>query len=363
MKLLLVVGARPNFMKAAPLLWEMKARPRDFEPRLVHTGQHYDAELSRVFFEDLELPEPDCDLGVGSGSHARQTAEVMIRFEPVLLEARPDRVVVVGDVNSTLAAALVAAKLGVPLAHVEAGLRSFDRSMPEELNRVLTDQLSDALFTTSEEAAENLAREGIPPGRVHFAGNVMIDALVKLLPRAEALYDGLRARFGLDRFALVTLHRPANVDRPEVLGEILAALAELAREIPVLFPVHPRTAARLSEAGLEAGDPRLRLIEPLRYVEFLALEKRASLVVTDSGGVQEETTYLGVPCLTVRPNTERPVTITAGTNRLVPAERKALLEAAGEALRAGTGRRPQAPPPLWDGRAAARIVERLLELG
>lgn len=354
MRVLHVVGSRPNFMKVAPLMRAMAREPRLFHQVLVHTGQHYDDNMSRVFLEELGMPPPDEQLGVGSGSHAKQTARVMVRFESVLLERRPDLVVVVGDVNSTLACALVAGKLCVPVAHVEAGLRSFDRTMPEEVNRVLTDHLADLLFTPSADADENLLREGIPSERIHRVGNVMIDSLVRLLPVAERQHT--LDRFGLrDRgYALVTLHRPSNVDDLRTLADILTALEDLSQELPIIFPVHPRTASRI--AGRDLGiSPALRLVEPLGYLDFLNLEQQAALVITDSGGVQEETTYLRVPCLTVRPNTERPITIHMGTNRLVLPDRWELLAAARGVL--GDHKAGHARPPLWDGAAAQRIVD------
>ncbi len=359
-KIVHVVGARPNFMKVAPIVRAMAAFPDEFEQYLVHTGQHYDDNMSRVFFEDLGLPEPDLNLEVGSGSHAQQTAEAMTRFEPVLLEKRPDWVFVPGDVNSTLACALVASKLGIGIAHVEAGLRSFDLTMPEEINRLLTDQLASVLFTPSRDGDANLQREGIPSERICFVGNVMIDSLTRLLPKAQERWPALRSRIGSGQFVLVTLHRPSNVDQPETLRELLMALDDLAREISVVFPVHPRTRLRLTQLGLEALSARLCLLEPLAYLDFLGAEANASLVLTDSGGVQEETTYLGIPCLTARPNTERPVTITDGTNRLVASKRSAITEAARSAL-ARTSRRARAQhcPELWDGQAAVRVVERM----
>jgi UDP-N-acetylglucosamine 2-epimerase (non-hydrolysing) len=354
-----VVGARPNFMKTAPIIAEMATRPDAFEQVLVHTGQHYDANMSDAFFSDLALPRPDVTLGVGSGSHAEQTARVMMAIEPVLLQRKPDLVIVVGDVNSTLAAALVAAKIGICVAHVEAGLRSRDRSMPEEINRILTDQIADVLFTTEQDADENLAREGIPQHRIHFVGNVMIDSLLRSLPLAARSTIVERLSLSAGRYAVVTLHRPFNVDEPTTLREILAALGELARDLPVVFPVHPRTRERIAALGLRTEGSRLRLIEPLGHVDFLRLYSTATLVVTDSGGLQEETTYLGIPCLTLRPTTERPVTLTLGTNRLVASEHEAIVHAA----RATLGRRKadrQPPPPFWDGRAAVRIVDVLL---
>ena len=304
-RVLHVVGARPNFMKIAPIMRELASRPGEFEQRLAHTGQHYDDDMSRAFFDDLELPWPDVNLEVGSGSHAVQTAQVMLGFEQVLVEYEPDWVVVPGDVNSTLACALVAAKLGVKVAHVEAGLRSFDRTMPEELNRLLTDQLADLLLTPSRDADENLLREGIAAERIHFVGNVMIDTLARLLPAARTRWARLQEELELSRFAVVTLHRPANVDDPAVLEELLGALGEISRQIDVVFPVHPRTRARMRETAPASAD-RLKLIGPVGYLDFLALEANAAAVLTDSGGIQEETTYLGVPCVTARANTERP---------------------------------------------------------
>lgn len=351
-----IVGARPNFMKVAPLVAALSAQGNIVEQALVHTGQHYDYQMSRIFFEDLEMPDPDEYLDVGSGTHAEQTARVMLAFEPVLLKRQPDWVVVVGDVNSTLACALVCAKLGVRLAHVEAGLRSGDRSMPEEINRLLTDQIADLLFTPSPDADANLLREGVDPTKIHFVGNVMIDSLVKMLPRARTrqIVEKLGLRRG--QYTLVTLHRPSNVDIPKTLAEIMAALNDMAAQQAVVFPVHPRTRLRLQELGLDGG--RVRLIEPLGYLDFLALMESAALVLTDSGGIQEETTFLGIPCLTVRTTTERPITITQGTNRLVASERRAILRAVEEIDRREDG--PRQPIALWDGRAAERIARVLL---
>jgi UDP-N-acetylglucosamine 2-epimerase (non-hydrolysing) len=358
LKILHVVGARPNFMKVAPLLSAMQARGAAFEQALVHTGQHYDYQMSRVFFEELDMPEPDEFLEVGSGTHAEQTARVMLAFEPVLLKHRPDWVMVVGDVNSTLACTLTCSKLGVRVAHVEAGLRSWDRGMPEEINRLLTDQIADLLFTPSRYGDTNLLREGIAPEKIRFVGNVMIDTLVKLLPRALA--RPIRADLGLEkgRFVLVTLHRPSNVDDPQTLQEILSALGELGRKLPVIFPVHPRTKKNIQVAGLDTQG--IRLLEPLGYLDFLSLTYAAGLVLTDSGGIQEETTYLGVPCLTLRPSTERPVTVDVGTNRLVASRRQDILAAvAGVTLgERGKGQIPE----LWDGHAAERITTIMGEL-
>ena len=358
MKILHVVGARPNFPKTAPIMLAMARYPERFQQVLVHTGQHYDHNMSRVFFEDLDLPEPDAFLEVGSGSHAEQTARVMMAFEPVLNEHRPDWVFVVGDVNSTLASALVSAKLGIPVAHVEAGLRSRDRTMPEEVNRVLTDQLADLLFTPSSDGDANLVREGIAPEKIHLVGNVMIDTLVRCLPRA--LERPILATFGLERqgYLLATLHRPSNVDDPATLEEILTGLLEISDRYPVVFPVHPRTKARIAALGLWNLAGRIQLVDPLGYLDFVGLMNSARLVLTDSGGVQEETTYLGVPCLTARPNTERPITLDVGTNRLVASTQDSLARAIRETLGRPNG--PAARPALWDGNAASRIVAVML---
>lgn len=353
-KILHIVGARPNFMKIAPVM-QAFARTGEVEQTLVHTGQHYDEELSKYFFEDLELPRPDVDLGVGSASHAVQTARVMIALEPVLERVEPDWVFTVGDVNSTVAAALVAAKLGIRVAHVEAGLRSGDWTMPEEINRVVTDRLSDLLFTTEASADENLRAEGVPDERVHFVGNVMIDTLLQ--HRKHALELGVHADMGLDerQYILVTLHRPSNVDDPERLAALLSALGELTTGTghPVVLPLHPRTSERVRRLDLEHLLAPLHVLPPLRYLEFLGLMATAGLVVTDSGGIQEETTVLGVPCITVRPNTERPATITHGTNRLYDGDPAGLLDEARSAL---LERQDGRTPPLWDGHAAERIA-------
>ena len=365
MKILNVVGARPNFVKIAPLLREMARRPQ-IAPVLVHTGQHYDARMSDEFFEALAIPAPDVNLGVGSGSHAQQTAEVMKRLEPVMDAVRPDVVLVVGDVNSTLAAALVAAKMRIRVAHVEAGLRSFDRTMPEEINRLVTDSIADDLFATEESAVMNLAREGIPAERVHFTGNVMIDALRLARPlwQASTVFRDL----GLDgdrRYGVVTLHRPANVDDPRRLRDMVAALRDLATHLPLIFPVHPRVKTRLAREHVtwltpSSGVPDQGLVctDPLGYLDFIALVNRAAIVLTDSGGIQEETTMLAVPCLTLRENTERPITVTHGTNRVIGVAPRRIVE---EGVRALTHPpTPQSPPPLWDGHAAVRVVDVLL---
>lgn len=361
MKVLGVVGARPNFMKMAPVLDALRGRD-GVETFLVHTGQHYDERMSALFFGQLGLPRPDVDLGVGSGPHAAQTAEVMKRIDPVLEREVPDVVVVVGDVNSTLAAALAAVKRGIPVAHVEAGLRSYDRGMPEEINRVLTDQISDLLFVTEKPALGNLAREGIPAGRAHFVGNAMIDTLIKHRDRAGALDMPGRLGFAPRGYGVVTLHRPSNVDDPGRLGSLLDLLGGFSWDVPLVFPVHPRTKAHIEAGGLSekiAAHPGLRLTAPLGYLEFLGLVDGARAVLTDSGGIQEETTVLGVPCLTLRENTERPATVTEGTNRIVgcdPARiRSAWRETLSRPMPAGR------VPDLWDGKAGVRIANVLTE--
>jgi UDP-N-acetylglucosamine 2-epimerase (non-hydrolysing) len=343
-----VVGARPNFMKAAPVIRAL-AGYSSVPQILVHTGQHYDVNMSDVFFQQLGMPAPDVNLQVGSGSHAQQTAAIMSQFEPVVTEKKPSLVMVYGDVNSTIAAALVCAKLGISVAHVEAGLRSFDRTMPEEINRVLTDQISDLLFTPSEDGNRNLAREGIPADHVHLVGNVMIDTLVRMLPHARVPDIDLPPRY-----ILVTLHRPSNVDDLPWLDQLLQTLAELGDRAPVLFPMHPRTAKALNDLPKRVGAEQVRLLEPLPYLPFLALQQKAALVITDSGGVQEETTFLGVPCLTVRENTERPITVECGTNVLVGRDLDLLREAAHRIL--GGEKKQGSVPELWDGRAAERIA-------
>jgi UDP-N-acetylglucosamine 2-epimerase (non-hydrolysing) len=359
-KILLIVGARPNFMKMAPILRALAA-VNAYGLRLVHTGQHYDVAMNDVFFADLDLPDPDVHLGVGSGSHAVQTGAVMQALEPVMDELEPDLLVVVGDVNSTLAAALVAAKKGVPVAHVEAGLRSFDRAMPEEINRVLTDQISDLLFTTEQAALGNLQREGIASDKVFFVGNVMIDSLRRALPKANApsrLFAADAAfAAALERgFAAVTLHRPSNVDERAVLERLLIALGTIAERLPVILPLHPRTTKMIEAHGLGSllDRPTIRTLPPQPYLVMIGLMRDAKMVLTDSGGIQEETTGLGTPCLTLRDNTERPITVSEGTNQIVGTDPQAILGAVDEILRSGgkAGR----IPALWDGHAAERIA-------
>lgn len=360
LKLLVIAGARPNFMKVAPLLHAAATQRRNPPPGsrpihcvLVHTGQHYDAAMSGVFFRELGIPEPDYNLEVGSGSHAAQTAQIMLRFEPVIEKERPDWLIVVGDVNSTVACTLVAAKMGIRIAHVEAGLRSFDRTMPEEINRLVTDAISDLLLTPSEDADENLRREGVPDSKIRMVGNIMIDSLISNLPKARQ--SPILQNLGLagQPFAYVTLHRPANVDEPEALSAIIQELIRVSDTLPILFPIHPRTRQRLKTFGLaETAAAKLRLIEPLGYHDSLHLTENARLVITDSGGLQEESTYFRTPCLSLRPNTERPVTVTLGSNRLSSPQllRAHVQEALRSPDRLGT------IPRFWDGAAAVRIL-------
>jgi len=333
-------------VKAAPVLRAI--RQRGIRQTLVHTGQHYDRNMSDVFLTQLEIPDPDFNLAVGSGSHATQTAQIMLRLEPVILESKPDITLVYGDVNSTVAAALVCSKLLVPVGHVEAGLRSFDRTMPEEINRIVTDRLSDVLFTSSEDGEINLLREGVAKERIHFVGNVMIDSLIRLLPAAKSCKNR-----PAERFALVTLHRPSNVDDVETLQGILHSLTKVSKDLDIIFPVHPRTRQRLSEFGITCKN--LRLLDPMPYIEFLALQSCATVVITDSGGIQEETTYLGIPCLTLRSNTERPITVSAGTNVLVGDDRTSLITELGKILEGNP--KKGITPPLWDGCSGDRIAD------
>lgn len=362
LKIINIVGARPNLPKIAPLMREMQRHP-EIEPILVHTGQHYDEGLSDIFFRQMGIPTPHVNLEVGSGSHAAQTAEILKRIEPVLLERQPDLVLVVGDVNSTIAVSLAAAKLGIPIAHVEAGLRSFDRTMPEEINRILTDALADYLFVTEEDAIEHLVKEGRPRASIHLVGNVMIDSLRHFLPIAQQsrIGDelGLSNGSGWRSFAVLTLHRPSNVDSTDKLAELFGAIDSVASQVPVIFPVHPRTQQRLTQSGIKTH-AQLRLIAPVGYLDFLCLLSKSTLVLTDSGGIQEETTALGVPCLTLRENTERPITISQGTNQLIGTDPAKIVTAARSILE-GKGK-PGRIPPLWDGHAAERIVKILLNV-
>ena len=366
-RILLVAGARPNFMKIAPLLEEMK-KTSSFHSLLVHTGQHYDEKMSTLFFDDLGIPKPDINLEVGSGTHAVQTAEIMRRIEPVILQEGPDLVLVVGDVNSTIACALTSVKLGVPVAHVEAGLRSFDRAMPEEINRVLTDAISDILFTTEASANENLVREGISKEKIHFVGNVMIDTLIK--HKEQAKKSRILFQLGLKEgaYGLITLHRPSNVDCPEVLERLVGALESVAKHVPLVFPCHPRTISKLRSLGphwdmkgfnQDNHISGIRLLEPLGYLDFLKMMAGAKVVLTDSGGIQEETTILGVPCITLREQTERPVTVTHGTNVVVGTEECKIVE---ETLKVLNRTEENCEiPELWDGRASKRITQILLD--
>lgn len=364
--LICVVGARPNFMKMAPIIRELKQVDNLIRPYLVHTGQHYDQAMKDTFFEQLGIPEPDKDLGVGSGSHAVQTANIMLKFEPVLDEIKPFAVVVVGDVNSTIACGLVAVKKQIPLIHVEAGLRSYDREMPEEINRILTDQLSDLLLTTERSAADNLLKEGIDAKRIHFAGNVMIDSLLSNCKQAVPFLTTLRsyaceAKITEANYALLTLHRPSNVDDLETLVRLMDVIAEVSVKLPVIFPVHPRTQQKITAAGLlnKLSADRVIMLPPVSYLEMLGLMQSAKLVLTDSGGLQEETTALGVPCITLRENTERPITVTEGTNTIVGTDPGKIRQCVEQILQNGgkSGRVPE----YWDGQAAKRIVTEIIQ--
>lgn len=355
-KIINICGARPNFMKIAPLMRAYRAHPT-LQPLLVHTGQHYDENMSNLFFRQLEIPEPDLNLEVGSGSHAQQTAEIMRRFEPVVLEHKPEWLVVVGDVNSTIACALVAVKLGVRVAHVEAGLRSYDRDMPEEVNRVLTDAISDLLFVSEPSGVANLRREGVPDSRIHFVGNVMIDTLKANLDKAQRSKVLEQLGVASGAYNVLTLHRPSNVDDPQIFGRILGALEEIQRDLPIVFPIHPRTLNNLSRLGFKPridAMKNLKICEPLGYLDFLKLTGSAAVVLTDSGGIQEETTILGVWCLTIRDNTERPATIDSGTNTLVGTDPAKLLAAYRQ--RRATPLSERRTPEKWDGSAAERIA-------
>ena len=368
-QILCVVGARPNFMKIAPIMRALNNPTFGLEACLLHTGQHYDVAMKKSFFDQLQIPEPDIDLGVGSGTHAEQTAEIMKRFEPVLDDIKPTAVLVVGDVNSTIACALVAVKKNIPVIHVEAGLRSGDRAMPEEINRVLTDQISDILFTTEKTAEPNLVREGIAPERIHFSGNVMIDTLLYNLDRATPAEQTLATFCGTQGgatssspdlskgYGLVTLHRPSNVDDPIVLERLLTVLGKVSRDLPLIFPIHPRTKGKITEAGLESliADANFYCLPPLGYLEMLGVMKDARLVLTDSGGIQEETTALGVPCITLRENTERPITVEQGTNTIVGSDPEKILACVADTIRSGG--KSGMVPDLWDGKAAERIAQ------
>jgi UDP-N-acetylglucosamine 2-epimerase (non-hydrolysing) len=349
-----VVGARPNYMKVAPVMRALRGA-RDVRQVLINTGQHYDEMMAGSFQKELELPVPDRDLGVGSATHAVQTAKIMVAFEEICLELKPDLVSVVGDVNSTMAASLVASKLLIPIAHVEAGLRSFDRTMPEEINRIVTDRLADLLLTPSRDADENLVKEGVPRDRVHLVGNVMIDTLLRFLPVATR--DRIRDRVPIvdGEYGVMTLHRPSNVDDRETFGRILSAVARIAARVPIVFPVHPRTQARLKAFGFDGDLSRVVMTDPLGYVEFLSLTANARVILTDSGGLQEESTALGIPCLTLRTNTERPVTVTEGTNQVVGTDPTAIWTAFERALT--MDRRSARRPELWDGRTGERIAD------
>ena len=357
LKILNIVGARPNFMKIAPIVREMKQRGSEFLPLIVHTGQHYDEAMSASFFEDLGIPAPDYDLEIGSHSHAVQTAKIMTAFEPVVLKEKPNWVLVVGDVNSTIACALVCSKLGVNVAHVEAGLRSGDLTMPEEINRLLTDRISDLLLTPSPDGDENLKKEGIAEDKIHFVGNVMIDSLFYSLEKSKN--STVREDLNLveNKYAVLTLHRPSNVDEKEIFENILGALARISEKIPIIFPAHPRTRGRISEFGFEKliENSNIKLIEPLGYMDFLRLYSGAKLVLTDSGGLQEETTALGIPCLTIRENTERPITIELGTNELVGVNSAKIKKSAFDILENENLAQNAKIPPLWDGKTAERI--------
>jgi len=350
MRIVHILGTRPNFVKMAPVIAAARERFGAERSVVVHTGQHYDRAMSEVFFEELGVPEPDHMLGVGSGAHGEQTARVLERLEPVLRDERPDLILVPGDVNSTLAAALCAARLGVPIGHIESGLRSFDRTMPEEVNRIVTDHLSDLLFLHSPEAEDNLSAEGVDPERFEFVGNTMIDTLVALEDRIRERAAAIAAGVEPGSYLLVTLHRPALVDGP-LLADAIDALDRVAADLPVLFPVHPRTRKMLGDRGAGA----VRLIDPVGYLDFLSLEADAAAVLTDSGGIQEETTYLGIPCFTLRDNTERPVTVRAGTNTLLGLAPERIAEIPG--LLAAAPAKPPHPPDKWDGRAAQRVTD------
>ena len=358
MKILNVVGARPNFMKIAPIHRELQKYPEVFESKIVHTGQHYDERMSKFFFDDLQLPEPDMYLGIGSGTHAEQTARVMIEFEKICMAEKPDVVLVVGDVNSTAACSMVASKLWIPIVHVEAGLRSYDRKMPEEINRLVTDVLADFLFTTEKSGTDNLIKEGIDPVKIHFVGNVMIDSLVHFLEKAKSSKILEEQNISAGNYALVTLHRPSNVDEPENFLKIFSAFEEIQKDIPIVFPIHPRTKNNIAKFGLESrvnSLKNLKLLPPAGYLDFVQLQQNAKFLMTDSGGIQEETTFLGIPCLTLRENTERPITAEIGTSVILGTDTQKIIENA-QLILADKWKKGQIPQ-LWDGRAAERIVK------
>ncbi|OGC91172.1 MAG: UDP-N-acetylglucosamine 2-epimerase [candidate division Zixibacteria bacterium RBG_16_53_22] len=355
-KIALITGARPNFIKAAPLLKELRKNPDRFSSILIHTGQHYDHKLSQLFFEQLHMPDPDIYLGVGSGSHARQTADIMIGLEKVFLDMRPDLIVVFGDVNSTMAAAIVAAKLCLKIAHVEAGLRSFDHAMPEEINRIVTDRLSDLLFVTEKSGVENLCNEGVSSEKIFFAGNIMIDSLTENLKTCQNSEILRTLSLRRQKYAVLTLHRPSNVDNQEMLGSLLKTMKRIGTRIPVIFPCHPRTRKEMSSKGhLNDDNDEFRIIEPLGYLDFLKLQMDSKFVMTDSGGIQEETTFLKIPCITLRNNTERPITTEIGTNTLAGTDPEKIMEAVDSVM--GNAYKAGRIPELWDGKTAERIVK------
>ena len=361
-KIVLVVGARPNFMKSAPLMRELLQNDDRFETVLIHTGQHYDHTLSQLFFDELRMPKPDLHLGVGSGSHAEQTASLLVELEKAFLKLEPNLVVVFGDINSTMAAAIVAAKLCIKLAHVEAGLRSFDHTMPEEINRIVTDRLSDYLFVSEESGLKNLKSEGVPAEKIFYTGNIMIDSLVSNLEVAQRSDILERLSLEENNYVTMTMHRPANVDDRGSLGALMDGIAKIGEQMPVVFPCHPRTARRMEEFGMAGSEngKGLRLIEPLGYLDFLKLQSKSRLVLTDSGGIQEETTYLGIPCLTMRENTERPATVDIGTNVICGTKPEVITEAVLKVIEGG-GKKGSVPE-LWDGRTAGRIVDILKQV-
>jgi UDP-N-acetylglucosamine 2-epimerase (non-hydrolysing) len=356
MKIITVAGARPNFIKIAPLHRAFLKKADRFNHLICHTGQHFDKNMSKIFFEELEIPEPDFNLGVGSGSHGDQTARIMIEFEKILISEKPDLILVPGDVNSTLACSVVASKMGILVGHVEAGLRSFDRGMPEEINRIVTDVLSDYLFVSEESGYVNLRNEGIADEKIHFVGNIMIDSLVHFLPSIEQSTILNRLDIKAGKYTLITFHRPRNVDDRNSLAELVSMLNQLSGKTKLVFPIHPRTRKNLEKHGLQAElDPNILLLDPIGYIDFLALTRSAELVITDSGGIQEETTFLGIQCLTVRDNTERPVTVSTGTNQLIGTDLRKVEQAAEQVL---SGNKKQGGiPELWDGGAAERIIE------